>query len=318
MSAKRLEQVGRQKDAELAQAQIEALEQRTRDAESRRASLEESLAALAARSDACRAEIEAIRKAKTDSRAEIEAKEAEIRKATEQRLSCQQTETEALARARTAADSREEGIDMLMKLDSLKTVVDLNRAYIDNLSNVLDRNRIPTDSIDMGKPVAPLPPESLMDAGDAERNFVANISSQNNYRTSALASLAADGVTFHPLTMAGIQTQSSMESREAVIVVPGSDPVLAPADGRVIDIYYSSLNGYSVMLQHPRGFVSRIRGLGRILVNEGDYLSVGDAVGMGPGQKRRHSSITLRLWHNGTPLLPADYIRQPNQKLNSK
>ena len=108
VSAKRLEQVSRQKDAELAQAQIEALEQRTRDAESRRAALEESLAALAARSDACRAEIEAIRKAKTDSRAEIEAKEAEIRKATEQRLSCQQAETEALARARTAADSREE------------------------------------------------------------------------------------------------------------------------------------------------------------------------------------------------------------------
>ena len=108
VSAKRLEQVSRQKDAELAQAQIEALEQRTRDAESRRASLEESLAALAARSDACRAEIEAIRKAKTDSRAEIEAKEAEIRKATEQRLSRQQAETEALARARTAADSREE------------------------------------------------------------------------------------------------------------------------------------------------------------------------------------------------------------------
>ena len=108
VSAKRLEQVSRQKDAELAQAQIEALEQRTRDAESRRAALEESLAALAARSDACRAEIEAIRKAKTDSRAEIEAKEAEIRKATEQRLSRQQAETEALARARTAADSREE------------------------------------------------------------------------------------------------------------------------------------------------------------------------------------------------------------------
>ena len=108
VSAKRLEQVSRQKDAELAQAQIEALEQRTRDAESRRAALEESLAALAARSDACRAEIEAIRKARTDSRAEIEAKEAKIRKATEQRLSRQQAETEALARARTAADSREE------------------------------------------------------------------------------------------------------------------------------------------------------------------------------------------------------------------
>ncbi len=108
IGAKRLEQVSRQKDAELAEAQIEALEQRTRDARSRRAALEEGLAALSERSEACRAEIEAIRKAKTDSRAGIEAKEAEIRKATEQRLACQQAETQALARAREASDHREE------------------------------------------------------------------------------------------------------------------------------------------------------------------------------------------------------------------
>ena len=108
IGAKRLEQVSRQKDAELAEAQIEALEQRTRDARSRRAALEEGLAALSERSETCRAEIEAIRKAKTDSRAGIEAKEAEIRKATEQRLACQQAETQALARAREASDHREE------------------------------------------------------------------------------------------------------------------------------------------------------------------------------------------------------------------
>ncbi len=64
--------------------------------------------ALARRSDACRAEIEAIRKAKTDSTGKIAEKEAAIRQATEQRLGRQQAETEALARARTAADSREE------------------------------------------------------------------------------------------------------------------------------------------------------------------------------------------------------------------
>ncbi len=108
IGAKRLEQVSRQKDAELAEAQIEALEQRTCDARSRRAALEEGLAALSERSETCRTEIEAIRKAKTDSRAGIEAKEAEIRKATEQRLACQQAETQALARAREASDHREE------------------------------------------------------------------------------------------------------------------------------------------------------------------------------------------------------------------
>ena len=108
LSAKRLEQITRQKDAELAHAQIAALEQRTRDAAARKASLEESLTALADRSAVCRAEIEAIRKAKSESAEQIAAKEAEIRRATEERLTRQKAETEALARARTAADEREE------------------------------------------------------------------------------------------------------------------------------------------------------------------------------------------------------------------
>ncbi|OLA35712.1 MAG: chromosome segregation protein SMC [Faecalibacterium prausnitzii] len=88
LSAKRLEQVTRQKDAELA--------------------LEESLAALAQRSESCRAEIAAIRQAKSDSQTEITQKEKAIREATEQRLERQQAETVALGRARTSSDSREE------------------------------------------------------------------------------------------------------------------------------------------------------------------------------------------------------------------
>ena len=108
LSAKRMEQLARQKDAELARSQIEALEKQARDAESRRAALEESLTALAARSGACQEEIEAIRRAKTDSTALIAAKEAEIREATEKRLLCQKDETEALAKGHAAADEREE------------------------------------------------------------------------------------------------------------------------------------------------------------------------------------------------------------------
>ena len=108
LSAKRLEQVTHQKDAELAYSQIAALEQRARDAAARRASLEESVAALAARSDACRAEIADIRQTRADSQTTIAQKEAEIREATQKRLARQQAETETLARARTAADSREE------------------------------------------------------------------------------------------------------------------------------------------------------------------------------------------------------------------
>ena len=108
LSAKRLEQVTRQKDAELAYSQIAALQQRAQDAAARRATLEESLAALAQRSESCRAEIAAIRQAKSDSQTEIAQKEKAIREATEKRMERQQAETAALSRARTSSDSREE------------------------------------------------------------------------------------------------------------------------------------------------------------------------------------------------------------------
>ena len=108
LGSKKLEQVTRQKDAELAYSQIAALEQRAQDAAARRASLEESLGALAQRSESCRAEIAAIRQAKTDSQTEIAKKEQAIRNATEKRLERQQAETAALARARTSSESREE------------------------------------------------------------------------------------------------------------------------------------------------------------------------------------------------------------------
>ena len=108
VSAKRLEQVSRQKDAELAQSQIAALEQRAQDAAARRENLDAQLEALAKRSEDCRAEMEAIRKAKTDSAGVIAAKEAAIREATQQRLGRQQAETEALAKSRAAAENREE------------------------------------------------------------------------------------------------------------------------------------------------------------------------------------------------------------------
>ena len=124
LSARRLEQVTRQKDAELAYSQIAALEQRTKDAAARRTALEESLQALADRSDACRTEIAAIRQAKTDSQAEIAEKEQAIRQATEQRLTRQQAETEALARARTAADRREETGREMARLAERKTAAE--------------------------------------------------------------------------------------------------------------------------------------------------------------------------------------------------
>ncbi len=100
--------MSRQKDAELAYSQIAALEQRAPDAAARRASLEESLAALGPQR--CLPGRDRGHPAGQDRQPDRDRPERKrpSAKATEQRLARQQAETEALARARTAADSREE------------------------------------------------------------------------------------------------------------------------------------------------------------------------------------------------------------------
>ncbi len=108
LAAKRLEQLARQKDAELCRSRIEAGEQRAREGVARRAGLEESLRAQQAQNEASRAAIEAIRRTNETSRAEIAEKEEAIRQSTRQRLECQKAETEAQAAAREAAGHRED------------------------------------------------------------------------------------------------------------------------------------------------------------------------------------------------------------------
>lgn len=100
LSAKRLEQVTRQKDAELAWQPDRRAGNSTRDAAARRTSLEESVAALlppAAMPAVPRSRT--IRQTRADSQTTIAQKEMEIREATQKRLARQQAETETLARA---------------------------------------------------------------------------------------------------------------------------------------------------------------------------------------------------------------------------
>lgn len=212
--------------------------------------------------------------------------------------------------------SREELNDLLLRVDSLTRRAELGNAYMGNITRLLETGRVPSDSAAAVQPVAPMPPDSLMDATTAERKFRNGMEQRGAYRVSMLASMAAEGVRFGPVASAGILTKNSMMTDEAEIVIPTSDPVLAPADGRIIDIYYSNLDGgYTVVIQHPRGFISRLSGLGSIIVESGSTIYAGDPIGFGTGKSSYLRGIVrMRLWHNGSALPPARFISNFGQK----
>lgn len=92
----------------LARSQIEALEKQAKDAESRRAALEGEPHRPCCPQRGLSGGDRSHPAAKVDSTGLIAEKEAEIRAATEKRLLCQKSETEALAKGRVASDEREE------------------------------------------------------------------------------------------------------------------------------------------------------------------------------------------------------------------
>ena len=62
-------------------------------------------------------------------------------------------------------------------------------------------------------------------------------------------------------------------------VAPVGTPIMAAGDGRVIASAYNSLNGHYVFIQHANNIVTKYLHLSKRLVNKGDKVRQGEAIG---------------------------------------
>lgn len=200
--------------------------------------------------------------------------------------------------------------DNLMRLDSLRAVYETNQRFIDNYLRVTDISRIPTDSVAL-KPDSVVPiSDSLMLPSERERHFVARMEEHERFNISVLAPLAADGMDFSNVSEAGIFTSASKDSQIGEVIVPMDEEVLSVADGTVIAVYYSrNENGYVIIIQHPRGFISRYSRLGSPLTVMGETVEPGQIIASAPFPDRFGKRIVdIRMWHNGLPVIPYRYL----------
>lgn len=200
--------------------------------------------------------------------------------------------------------------EALMRLDSLSEALEENRMYIDNYFKVTDTGRIPGDSTSVPETVPELSSDSLMTATNRERRFISQMEERERFNISVLAPLAADGIMFSPVMTSGIFTESGKESTDAEIIMVADDNVRCPADGTVIDVHHIGKGrGYLITLHHNRGFVTTFTGTGTPLVGTGDKVNGGQIIAMTPDpDSRGMRRIVVRMWHNGTALIPYEYI----------
>lgn len=198
----------------------------------------------------------------------------------------------------------------LMRVDSIREAYRRNEAYVANLREVLDAGRPAADSRHREEPASGIAADSLLPPSAEETGFVHTMQEREKFNISVVAPMAAEGMLFYPVTDEGVVTHASRQSRRAHVALPAGASVMAVADGVVIGRFYDhESEGYTLLLQHDNGFVSRYAGLGSPLVGQSETVLGGQVLSLPPtGRAGRPTEIIVELWHNGVALKPYDYI----------
>ncbi len=202
-------------------------------------------------------------------------------------------------------------LQALMRIDSLQLALQQNQTFLDNLAGIIDTDRAPADSAAVAdKPRADLSLDSLIGSSARERKFVAMMEESEKYNLKVLSPLAAEGMIWADPVPGAIVLEQSRTLPRLQLITPRSRGVAAMADGRVIDRAYDSPSQtWSLLIQHSQGFVSRISGTGRPLTDKGDPVVAGQMLTEPMPSSAKY--LTVEMWRDGTPLIPADYIAKP-------
>lgn len=198
----------------------------------------------------------------------------------------------------------------LLRADSLMDNWRRNEIYLQNLRQVFDIQRLPSDSLNASRNTESFSPDSLMPASAEEQRFAKMMQDREKFNVSVKASLSAEGMLFYPVSDEGVITLNSRDSYSAHVAMPADGTVMSIADGSILACYYDNAsNGYALILQHDNGFVSRYAGLGTPLVGQSDIVSGGQVLSLSPKAPAGHpAEIIVELWHNGNALKTYEYI----------
>lgn len=205
---------------------------------------------------------------------------------------------------------REATIDDLMRVDSLQRLYEDNQRYLENLMAVVDDKRSGGDSARYAEIAVKTVGDSLMPATKREREFRAMMQERERYNLSVLAPLATDGMVFEQPAPGYTFAHGSENEKLARIIIPKGEVIRNLTRGTVVDMHHSLAGGYSVTIQHNNGILTRWACLGLPLVEEGEQLEAGQAIAPPrEGDGRDGAYIMLRMWRNGTPLIPYSILR---------
>ncbi len=175
-------------------------------------------------------------------------------------------------------------IQSAMRIDSLEHENDLRAAYLDNLVAVL-KGEGQTEAVQpYDSSVQVFRDTSSLVASARETAFVTGYEEQEQFALNILHRHGAghQSPTFlTPVKGELLSTMSDGETAVRITCVGLADemPVLAPAEGTVIQCTYLMDQGFQVVLQHGDDYVSIFSHLTSVMVEGGETLMPGQVMG---------------------------------------
>lgn len=94
------------------------------------------------------------------------------------------------------------------------------------------------------------------------------------------------------------------------IVAAPNKPISSTLDGTVIEADWTLATGYVIQIQHDNNLISIYKHNAVLFKQVGDHVKAGETIAIlgNTGKYSTGPHLHFELWHNGTPLNPADYI----------
>ena len=210
-------------------------------------------------------------------------------------------------------EMRRQIVDNALAVDSLSRMVSIQKAYLDNLSNIFSGN-IPLDSIDTNSEQAlhTYSIDSLLPASSTTNSFMRKYAEEGKYTLDVFNQNVADNLIFYP-PVKGRVTQTFNPERQifGIRITPSrQSPVAAVLDGTVIATYFSAEEGYVIEIQHNNNYISIYRCNDRLLKSVGQKVVEGENIAISGNliEGKIRPYVEFQLWHQGVPLNPSEYI----------
>ena len=196
------------------------------------------------------------------------------------------------------------------RIDSLIEVVEVNDLYINNFSTILSGD-IDIDSLRTGAvPQTALieNTDSILAPSDSEMQFAREYERLTGISAAQIITAPNDAPVFVAPARNAVVKRGSKPENPVLQLRDSEANVYAIASATVVDAFRAPNGTFTMVLQHPDGFVSRYSGLDRMYYDRRQRVAAGSRIGLAAKPDGHAPEVSFELWRDGVALVPTSYI----------